>query len=81
MSESARNLESIELESLIPAGEIADRYPSIFSRTTVAWLMRTRDQNGLAQAVVRIGRKDFIHKPSFERWLAQRAGQNGQRAA
>jgi hypothetical protein len=76
MTEPARNLDSIELESLIPVQQIADRYPAIFSRTTVAWLMRSRDENGLAQAVVRIGRKDFIHKPTFERWLARRAGLN-----
>ncbi len=81
MTEYARNLDSIELESLIPVQEVADRYPAIFTRTTVHWLMRNRDQNGLAQCVVRIGKRDFLIKPFFERWLAQRAGQNAQRCA
>lgn len=45
------------------------------SYSALRWLMFHREANGLARAVVRIGRRTFIDRDRFAEWLA------GQREA
>lgn len=47
-----------------------------FSEGALRWLVFNREQNGLDNAIVRIGRKVFIDRARFDAWLdAQRETQ------
>lgn len=61
----------------IPAHSLAEYQPvaaflnenSQFSENQVSWLLRFRDENGLAMHVTKIGRSLYIHVPGFLRWV------------
>ena len=44
--------------------------PNLFTDAQLRWALRFRDENGLSQAVIKVGRRLYIHRPSFLKWLA-----------
>lgn len=64
----------IALDDLFSAEDLAKQYPKVLRPETLIWQLRNRDQNGLAAAVVKIGKRLMISKSRYERWLADQAG-------
>lgn len=64
---------AFSLDDLYSVGELAAAFPKILSEPTLRWQLRFRDENGLAGACVRIGKKLLIHRPSYEAWLQSQA--------
>lgn len=64
----------IALDDLRTIPEMAAMYPTRISQNAIRWYMRDRDLNGLAPAVVRVGRNLLISQSRFEQWLGSRAG-------
>jgi len=44
------------------------------SLAQIRWALRFRNENGLNEAVVKMGKRLYIHRPTFMRWFA--AGAN-----
>ena len=72
MSDEATKLDPADL---IPADPetVAAAFPHLFSRPgQVAWLLRRREENGLARAIVKLGpRRLFLSRSRFAEWLSQ----------
>lgn len=66
--------ERIGLEDLYSIPALVAAYPRILTVTALRWQLRHREQNGLAQCCVRLGKKLLISKSRYEAWLASRAG-------
>ncbi len=65
--------EALSLADLNTVDELAAQFPSILSVPALRWQLRHRDENGLALACVKVGKKLLIHRPRYEAWLATRA--------
>jgi hypothetical protein len=65
---------SIALDDLRTIPEMVEMYPSRLSLNALRWYLRDRDRNGLALAVVPVGKKLLISQARFEQWLGSRAG-------
>jgi hypothetical protein len=50
-----------------------------FSEASLRWLIFNSASNGFERALVRMGRRVFIHRDRFGEWLEQQRG--GKRAA
>ena len=50
--------------------EIEEQFPH-FKKTTLRWLMRQKDHNGLAGIIKKIGRFNYVHVPAFSVWISQ----------
>jgi hypothetical protein len=61
-----------DLSELDTLDELVARYPKKFSKPQLQWQLRFRDENGLSECVVKFGRRLYIHRPSFAKWLASR---------
>jgi len=61
-----------DLSELDTLDELAARYPEKFSKAQLQWQLRFRDENGLDAAVIKFGRRLYIHRPTFMRWLVSR---------
>lgn len=59
----------LSLENLMEPHEIAERYPTLFTEKQLDWMLRKRHRTGMDRAVVKVGRKLFIDKAEFERWI------------
>ena len=44
----------------------------------IRWLARNRDENGLADAFVKIGRKLYLNLPKFNIWLGSQGGSHAR---
>ena len=66
--------ESVDLNDLIRLSEAPSRYPHLLAKTTLHWALRTGYKTGLRDCIVRFGKRDFLIRSRFERWLARRAG-------
>ncbi|HSD37747.1 MAG TPA: hypothetical protein VLC92_09570 [Rhodocyclaceae bacterium] len=54
--------------------DFAARHPNLFpSVTSLRYQMRSRQTNGLAKAVVRLGRNTLISETKFMAWLEEQA--------
>jgi hypothetical protein len=62
------------LDDLYPVEGLALAYPHLLTVPTLRWQLRHRDDNGLAFACVRIGKKLLISRSRYEIWLTRRAG-------
>lgn len=67
-------IETLTLDDLHTVQGLAARYPSILSVRTLRWQLRSRNENGLAECCVRVGRNVLISQTRYERWLATRTG-------
>ena len=50
--------------------EIEKKFPH-FKKTTITWLMRKKDINGLSKITKKIGRFNMVHMPAFSIWISQ----------
>jgi hypothetical protein len=66
--------DAITLDDLYTVEDLAKRYPKTLPAKTLAWQVRNREQNGLAPAVVHVGKRLLISKSRYEHWLATQAG-------
>jgi hypothetical protein len=73
---STSNLEVniSDLSELDTVEELAARYPDKFNVSQLRWALRFREHTGLNAAVVKFGRRLYIHRPTFVRWLASHRG-------
>ena len=58
----------LSLDRVLTVGQIADKYP-IFTQPSLRWLIFNARENGLDDALIRIGRRVLIDLDRFERWL------------
>ena len=63
-----------DLSELDTIDELAARYPTKFTKAQLQWQLRFRDENGLDIAVVKLGRRLYLHRPTFMHWLISRRG-------
>lgn len=61
-----KNSEVVHMD-LLNVTQLAQQYP--FSESALRNLLHHRKQNGLAGAVVKIGRRIYINKNEFDQWL------------
>jgi hypothetical protein len=64
----------LRLDDLSTVDDLAAKFPSLLTVPTLRWQLRHRDENGLAPACVRVGKKLLISRSRYENWLATRAG-------
>jgi hypothetical protein len=72
---------SMNLDDLRTVDQLAEQYPDLLSVPALRWQLRHREQNGLAPACVRLGKKLLISRPRYEAWLASRADAPARRGA
>ena len=63
-----------DLSELDTIDELTARYPDKFTRSQLQWALRFREENGLESAVVKLGRRLYLHRPTFMVWLVSRRG-------
>lgn len=63
----------LDLNELFSLEDLAARHPRILSVTILRYQLRNRDINGLARAVVPIGKKLFISESRYQQWLSETA--------
>ena len=71
-STSDREINITDLSELDTLDELAARYPEKFTKAQLQWQLRFREENGLNKAVIKFGRRIYIHRPTFMRWLISR---------
>lgn len=64
--------DALSLNDLNTVDELAAKFPNILTVPALRWQLRHRDDNGLAPACVKVGKKLLIHRPRYEAWLATR---------
>lgn len=74
MQDPTTTPNAIALDDLYPIEALAAAFPKLLSVPTLRWQLRHRDENGLAQACVPVGKKLLISRSRYEAWLATRAG-------
>ena len=52
--------------------KFAEKYSAAFTEASLRWLLFNRETNGLASAVVQLGRKLLIDEAAFVAWLRSR---------
>lgn len=57
------------LSGYVACQHLSKLYPNLLTNNQVAWLMRNRETNGLKHCVVKLGKRLYIHLPSFQSWL------------
>ena len=50
--------------------EMVERHPDKFTKNQLLWILRNREENGLNDAVVKLGKRIYLHRPGFTRWFA-----------
>lgn len=65
--------EGIPLEDLYTVQGLAAIKPEFLTPEGLTWQLRNRATNGLAPAVVKVGKKLLISKSRYEQWLATQA--------
>lgn len=64
---------AIALDDLYRVEALAEAFPDKLSADSLRWQLRHRHENGLAPAVVKLGKKLLISRSRYEQWLARRA--------
>lgn len=62
------------LEDLFLIEQLVERFPSLLTVQVLRWQLRHRKTNGLAPAVVKVGKHLLISKTRYEAWLTSKAG-------
>lgn len=63
-----------DLSELDTIDELTARYPEKFTKSQLQWALRFREDNGLDRAVVKLGRRLYLHRPTFMHWLVNQRG-------
>lgn len=66
----------IPLEDLMTIEDLAAAFPRFLTVPALRWQLRNRETNGLAAAVVPLGKRLLISKTRYEQWLGTRAGKD-----
>ncbi len=61
-------MQSDSLDEYLDLKMFVARYPQ-FKIGQMRWLIVKKNENGLAPAISRIGRRLYIHVPSFLKWI------------
>lgn len=61
-----------DISELDTLDELTARYPDKFTKSQLQWALRFREKNGLDAAVVKLGRRLYLHRPTFMQWLVSR---------
>jgi hypothetical protein len=72
MQETQTPVERVDPASLYSVDALAAKYPAVVTAKSLRWQLRHRDENGLARACVKVGKKLLIEEPRWCEWLAQR---------
>ncbi len=59
--------------TLLTVNQFCQQHPA-FTQGGLRWLLFHRQQNGLEQAVIQVGRRILINVDGFFRWLDQQNG-------
>ncbi|HEV6968110.1 hypothetical protein [Roseateles sp.] len=65
---------AVALDDLYTVDQLVSAFPNILTLNLLRWQLRHREENGVARACVRVGKKLLISKARYEHWLASRAG-------
>lgn len=68
------NTPAIALDDLYSIEDMAKQHEAL-SPATLRWQLRNREQNGLAPAVVKLGKRLLISKTRYEHWLSTQSGE------
>lgn len=68
-----RTIERSELDNLYSVDDLAARYPKVLTVRTLRWQLRHREENGLCDACVKVGKKLLINEPKYAAWLTTRS--------
>lgn len=71
------NTHTIDPNDLFSVEDMAGRYPHILSTSTMRYQLRNREQNGLARACIRIGKRLLISDTGYRVWLAEMQEKQG----
>lgn len=63
----------IDLNDLFSLQDLVARHPRVLSVATLRHQLRSRDTNGLARAVVQIGKRLFVSESRYQRWISETA--------
>ncbi len=64
----------LDPSDLIPVAMAGEEYPHLFTQKQFNWMLRHRDRNGLAHAIVKMGeRRLFLSRTRFAEWLANQS--------
>jgi hypothetical protein len=50
--------------------EIEELFPN-FKKSTIRWLIRQKEINGLDKIIKKIGRLNIVHVPAFSVWISE----------
>ena len=50
--------------------EIEQKYP-YFKKSTLKWMFRNKDRNGLDKIIKKVGQFNMVHVPAFSLWISQ----------
>lgn len=70
--ETTHTTDTLSLADLNTVEQLAAEFPNILTVPALRWQLRHREENGLAPACVKVGKKLLIHRPRYEAWLATR---------
>lgn len=48
---------------------MVEQHKDKFTEHQIRWWLRDREENGLDECVVKIGKRLYVHQPSFLRWF------------
>lgn len=65
----ARERNELAPDQYIYCMDLVKKYPELLTESSMRSLLRNRQTNGLSRAVRQVGKRLFIHLPSFEAWL------------
>jgi hypothetical protein len=76
MSETLADSRScgFTLDDLFLIEQLVEKFPSLLTVQVLRWQLRHRKTNGLAPAVVKVGKHLLISKTRYETWLTSKAG-------
>ena len=69
-TQSVRSSAVTDLSEFDTVDELVERHPDKFTRNQLMWILRNREENGLSDAVVKLGKRIYVHRPRFTRWFA-----------
>lgn len=61
-------MNETELTEYLDIRTFVERYPQ-FKQGQLRWLIVKKDENGLASAIKRVGRRLYFHTPTFLKWI------------
>ena len=79
MTEATENIDTsgfnnyLSIHDYLSIDDFVARYPQ-FKKSSIRYYLLHREENGFANVVTKVGRKIFIHEPSFGEWLKGKLG-------